>query len=448
VTLTAPQRRRRTWISALAVFVVIAAGLTAAFGLGFTEDTPAAAANDHTVTFVNDSGEKIWVGSLVNDDGSENFAKLPILEPGQSATIVIPEHSGPGHWRGKFFARTGCAGQSGSTFRCKVGECGNAEDHCISKPGDFVTPVEENASLAEFNFDPNDAMRTTWYNVSYVNAVSLPITISPTGSAKPADGQYCAEAGCNKPLLDSCPAENIQRDEQGKVLACVNTNKKRDDPSAYSEAIGKACPRAYSWSHGDVGPNQTMFSCDVCTGFTVTFHSNGKTGGQPTTPPTRGNLKVPGPDTTTGAETTTGAGTNSVDGPVSKLVSNFEGRCIDVPNGNFADRVRLIVFDCGNAATQSFTFADDGTLRIGGKCVDVADGSVNDMAHIQLFTCNGTPAQQWVLSQAGDLVNPVADKCIDIEAWKGGNGVPLQLWTCNGFANRPVSSRRGGAAAL
>jgi hypothetical protein len=421
VTLTAPLRRRRTWISAIAVFAVIAAGFIAAMGIGFTSDTPATAATDHTVTFVNDSGEKIWVGSSVNADNSVNFTKLPILEPGQSATVVIPESAAPGHWRGKFFARTGCEGQSGSTFRCKVGNCGNADDHCTAGLNDFTTPVEENASLAEFNFDRADAIASTWYNVSYVNAVSLPITIAPTGSPEPANGQYCAEAGCNKPLLDACPAADLQRDEQGTPIACVNPN--RDAVTDYSEAIKAACPKAYSWSKHDTEPgNETMFTCKECAGFTVTFGSNGTA-----KPPVVEKPAV----TQNEAQPQTEVG-----GPVSKIVSNFEGRCLDVPHGNFSDGVRLAVSDCGNATTQSFQFADDGTLRIGGKCVDVADGSVNDMAHIQLFTCNGTPAQQWVLSGAGDLVNPVADKCMDIEGWKSGNGVPMQLWTCNGFANQ------------
>jgi hypothetical protein len=123
-------------------------------------------------------------------------------------------------------------------------------------------------------------------------------------------------------------------------------------------------------------------------------------------------------------------------GAEGPIVSDWNGKCIDVPDGDFSDRVRLGVWDCWNGPMQRFEFAEDGTVRIGGVCLDVADGSTADMAAIQVLACNGTPAQQFVLSQAGDLVNPQADKCVDIAAWNGSNGAPLQLWTCNGLANQ------------
>jgi len=205
----------RALLTAVAVLVLVAGSLVAAFADGFTGDSQAHAATNHSVTFVNNSGEKIWVGSTVNADGSQNFDSLPILEPGQQATIEIPETSGPGHWRGKFFARQRCAGQPGSTFHCAVGDCGNAENHC-------AVDSERPASLAEFNFDPADALSKAWYNISYVNAVSLPITITPTGGAAPQPGsQHCGEAGCAKPFLQSCPEANLIRDDQGQPLNCV-----------------------------------------------------------------------------------------------------------------------------------------------------------------------------------------------------------------------------------
>ncbi|MEV4636456.1 thaumatin family protein [Actinoplanes sp. NPDC049548] len=404
-----PRRPRRALMSLLAVLTVVAAGLTAAFGPGFTGGSSAYAAGEHTITFVNQSAEKVWVGSTVNADGSVNFAQLPILEPGASATIVIPENAAPGHWRGKFFARQRCSGEPGSTFHCEVGDCGNAADHCAING-------EQDASLAEFNFDPADPWGAPWYDVSYVNAVSLPITITPTGAPAPPPGtQYCAEAGCVKPLLDACPASNLKRDGQGQPLLCVNPN--RDAVTEYSEAVKKACPRAYSWSKDDAtAGNQVMYNCKECTGFTVTFHGNG-TAPQPAVP---GDQRLAAP----------------ADVAENQLVSNWHGKCIDVPGGDYSDRVRLAAWDCWNGPMQRFQLAADGTIRIGGKCVDVADGATADMIAIQVFTCNGTPAQQWVLTEAGDLVNPQADKCVDIAAWNAANGAPLQLWTCNGMANQ------------
>jgi hypothetical protein len=238
----------------------------------------AGAAAEHTVTLQNQTDSRIWVGATVNADGSTPLAGLPTLDPGQSATITIPERSGAGHWRGKFFARQGCSGEEGSTFHCAVGDCGPFADRC--------SVGEQPASLAEFNFDTADAL-APWYNVSYVNAVSVPITITPDGVAPPQNGGECAEMGCPGDLLSVCPPENLTK-EQGtnKPLVCVNPN--RDAKTAYSDAINKQCPKAYAWSKQDAeAGNQTVRQCSKCSGLTVAFHGTATAGaGNPNPVPT------------------------------------------------------------------------------------------------------------------------------------------------------------------
>jgi hypothetical protein len=68
--------------------------------------------------------------------------------------------------------------------------------------------------------------------------------------------------------------------------------------------------------------------------------------------------------------------------------------------------------------------------------MDVAGGSTANLAAIQLYTCNGTGAQQFVLTGAGDLVNPQSNRCIDIGGWNGNDGAKLILWDCVGGANQ------------
>ncbi|ALG08457.1 thaumatin family protein [Kibdelosporangium phytohabitans] len=220
-----------------------------------------AAAADHTVTFVNQSGQAIWVGSAVNADGSVNFTRLPVPRNGQSATVTIPESAAPNHWRGKFFARQGCGGTSGSTFRCKVADCGPWADRC--------TTGEQPASLAEFNFDRKDAL-APWYNVSYVNAFSLPITITPRDAQ--ATPPECEAMGCTQNLLPYCPPANLTRWNDGTPMLCTNPN--RDAKTPYSNAIQSRCPKAYAWSKQDTEPgNSVVGQCRKCSGFTVTFHN-------------------------------------------------------------------------------------------------------------------------------------------------------------------------------
>lgn len=123
-------------------------------------------------------------------------------------------------------------------------------------------------------------------------------------------------------------------------------------------------------------------------------------------------------------------------GSGSTLVSQLNGRCIDVPNGNFADGQRLITWDCAGGTNQRWQQVG-GTLRSqNGMCMDVAGAGTADGTPIQIARCSGNPAQQFVLSGAGDLVNPQADKCVDITDRNAANGATLQLWTCAGTSNQ------------
>ncbi|GGQ70805.1 glycoside hydrolase family 64 protein [Couchioplanes azureus] len=117
------------------------------------------------------------------------------------------------------------------------------------------------------------------------------------------------------------------------------------------------------------------------------------------------------------------------------VVSDWHGKCIDVPSGTFVDGAPLQAWTCNGSGAQKWTFTG-GTLQAGGKCMDVAGGSTANGAAVQLYTCNGTGAQQFVLSAAGDLVNPQANKCVDIKDWNSGDGARLQLWECAGTANQ------------
>ncbi|MCF3960259.1 thaumatin family protein [Streptomyces fuscigenes] len=268
------RRRTRSLLLALLLVIVGVSGTATAvhFSRSATPINEAATAGsaDHTLTIVNNTDAPIWVGSVVNGDGSIPLTGLPQLAPGaKSEPIAIPEHTGPGFWRGRIFARQGCGGENGSTFHCAVGDCGPYVDHC--------SVGEQPASLAEFNFNPSDPAGV-WYDASYVDAVSTPVTITPNDVNGPTDGE-CSATGCAIDLLSSCPPANLTKDPAtGRPLVCVNPN--RDAPTPYSDAIEKRCPTAYAWSAQDHEQgNQTMRSCSRCHGMTITFGVGSGTGG-------------------------------------------------------------------------------------------------------------------------------------------------------------------------
>ena len=126
--------------------------------------------------------------------------------------------------------------------------------------------------------------------------------------------------------------------------------------------------------------------------------------------------------------TTGGSSTTSIVG--------YNNRCIDIPSSNAVDGAPLQIWDCNNTGAQKWTWGSDNSLQALGKCMDVAWGSTADGAVIQLANCSGNPAQKFVLSGAGDLVNPQANKCVDVKDWNGNNGGRLILYTCTGGANQ------------
>lgn len=131
-------------------------------------------------------------------------------------------------------------------------------------------------------------------------------------------------------------------------------------------------------------------------------------------------------------------------GSAVSIVSAWNGRCVDVPAGRFNDGQRIHVWRCDGSANQAWTFIDGAVRTSQNMCLDVAWGSTADGAAIQVATCSGNPAQQFVLTDAGDLVNPQADKCVDIADWNPADGAVLQLWTCAGTANQKWSTRALG----
>jgi streptogrisin C len=127
-------------------------------------------------------------------------------------------------------------------------------------------------------------------------------------------------------------------------------------------------------------------------------------------------------------------------GSTREIVSQWNGKCIDVPGSKFVDGAHLQMWDCNGTGAQKWTFTG-GTVQAGGKCMDVAWASKDDGAVIQLANCSGNLAQQFVLTGAGDLVSVLANKCVDIKDWNGGSGAALQTWSCAGTANQKWYAR-------
>ncbi len=193
----------------------------------------------HTVTLVNQTGQTVWVGSPVNADGSAALTGLPTLDSGPVRHRRPSRRTtGAQHWRGTFFARQGCSGPDGSTFHC--GSATAVRPRTTAPPANSRSAWPSSTSTRPTRLAP-------WYDVSYVNAFSVPVTITPDGVAPPPDGGSCATEGCPDDLLPYCPSPDLVTDPgTGGSLVCVNpTGTRRPRTATRSDSH---CPLAYAWS--------------------------------------------------------------------------------------------------------------------------------------------------------------------------------------------------------
>jgi hypothetical protein len=132
----------------------------------------------------------------------------------------------------------------------------------------------------------------------------------------------------------------------------------------------------------------------------------------------------------------TGGGTQPPASGTSRIVSDWNAKCIDVNGANFADGVRLQVWTCNPTNAQQWAFTGGSVKTQNNKCMDAAGAGTANGTPIQIANCSGNTAQQFVLGSAGTLVNPQSNRCVDIKDWNTADGAQLQLWDCNSGANQ------------
>jgi hypothetical protein len=137
-------------------------------------------------------------------------------------------------------------------------------------------------------------------------------------------------------------------------------------------------------------------------------------------------------DTATGATGgTSGSGTTG-----AIVAGDNSAKCVDLNGGNPTNGNKVEMWDCnGNASSQSWTVASNGTLTIDGGCLDITGANFNNGTKIEWWPCNGGANQQWLV-QNGTLVNPASGKCLDDPGFNTANGTQLDLGTCNGGSNQ------------
>ncbi|WP_245566863.1 glycoside hydrolase family 64 protein [Jonesia quinghaiensis] len=242
-----------------------------------------------------------------------------------------------------------------------------------------------------------------------------------------------------------------------------------DVVNKYGKAVHAAMEdgRAYAFAFDDVGAFESLVHSGNPVSArlelsSVTGESSGGGTNNPGDGADNGNGDNDGGDSgDTGGSDGPGAGSGDGDGSGTgdgsgnttkgvALVSKLNDKCLTVPTvsgasgspiARFADGQRVNMWDCVGGNSKQWTFTD-GTVRTNNNlCLDAAWGGTKNGTPVQIATCSGNAAQQWVLSDAGDLVNPQANKCVDIVDRKTGNGAALQLWECSGESHQKWSKK-------
>jgi hypothetical protein len=123
-------------------------------------------------------------------------------------------------------------------------------------------------------------------------------------------------------------------------------------------------------------------------------------------------------------------------------------KCVDFPSqhldssGNPIDETQLQIWDCNGATgpDQVWKFSSAGQIEFANdtaKCVELRDGSSANNTPVQIFDCNGTSGQTWSLFHSGLLpaqgfqLQNGNEACLDLTLGNTANGTLLQLWQCD-----------------
>lgn len=117
-------------------------------------------------------------------------------------------------------------------------------------------------------------------------------------------------------------------------------------------------------------------------------------------------------------------------GPTGPVRLDVGGKCLDDTGNSSANGNKIQIWSCTGKAPQTWTLAEDGTIRIHGKCLDVVGRSTANGAMLQLWSCTGGANQVWSAGSDATLVNPVSGLCLTDPVGYTRNGTQVNIEPC------------------
>jgi GH25 family lysozyme M1 (1,4-beta-N-acetylmuramidase) len=104
--------------------------------------------------------------------------------------------------------------------------------------------------------------------------------------------------------------------------------------------------------------------------------------------------------------------------------------CLDDPSSKTANGTAIDLATCNGKTNQSWTAAQDGTIRVLGHCLESSGTS------LILMTCNTSPAEQWRAGTFGALVSVRYGTCLNGPSAAAASGTRPTLATCQNVASK------------
>ncbi|HEY9311188.1 ricin-type beta-trefoil lectin domain protein [Williamsia sp.] len=110
-------------------------------------------------------------------------------------------------------------------------------------------------------------------------------------------------------------------------------------------------------------------------------------------------------------------------------VKAIGGRCLDNANASTANNNPVVLWSCNEGANQTWTQADDGTVRTQGKCLQPQSGTIASGRIATIATCTGSAAQRWTRN---GLTIRVGSYCLENANNRNVDGNSIRLAFCTG----------------
>jgi Ricin-type beta-trefoil lectin domain/Putative Ig domain len=116
-------------------------------------------------------------------------------------------------------------------------------------------------------------------------------------------------------------------------------------------------------------------------------------------------------------------------GPIHLLL---DGKCLLDPGGKTANGTHVQIANCVAGATERWTVASDGTVRVNGRCLQIAGAGSSAGRQLELWGCaNANPRQQWAPGTSGVLANPASGLCVADPGASRKNGTVPTMGACH-----------------